>query len=157
MSDEILEAWRVNNRMNFLLLDAIPAKALEARYSPRTRSVASQFAHVHNNRVYHLEKRGPNGIGSLESFPRGAQPGKRELRAALKASEKAIADMFDVSGKTGKIRGWKDAPTTYLGYFIAHEAHHRALALVALRLSGTKLPKDVTYGIWYWRDKKAEK
>ena len=42
MSDDILEAWRVNCHMNYLLFDAIPAKALEARYSPKWKTMTRQ-------------------------------------------------------------------------------------------------------------------
>lgn len=152
MSD-LAEAWHVNNQMNFLLLDALSKEALAATYSPRTRTVAAQFAHMHNIRVYQLEKRGPDFLGKLEAFPRGAQPTKTKLKSALKASEKAVAGMLARADKTGKAKGWPSSPTTFLSYFVAHESHHRGLTLVALRAAGIKLPKEVTYGIWYWSKK----
>jgi len=143
----------MSNAKNIDLLDAIPGEALADQYSPRTRTVAAQFAHMHNVRVSHLERRGPKAAGGLKSFARGAQPTKAELRAALGASEDEIAGLLEECARTGRVKGWNGTPTTYLGYFIAHEAHHRGLALVALRMSGTRLPKSVTYGIWYWRKK----
>ena len=59
MASDLVEAWDMNNRKNFLLLDGIPAKSFGDQYSPTTRTVASQFAHLHNVRVYHLKNRGP--------------------------------------------------------------------------------------------------
>ena len=158
MDHELAEAWRMSNDKNLALLDAIPDGALADRYSPKTRTVAAQFAHMHNVRVSHLERRGPEFLGDLSGFPRGAQPSKRELRTALVASEHAIAQLLEKCGRTGKVKNWGGGPpATYLGYFIAHEAHHRGLAIVALRLSGTKLPKDTLYGLWYWRKKQSDK
>lgn len=105
------------------------------------------------NRVSHLQRRAREHVGDLQSFPRGAQPGKRELRGTLRASENALARLFEDAEAAGKVKSFAGSPATYLGYFIAHEAHHRGLVLVSLRLSGTKLPKEITYGIWYWRKK----
>lgn len=152
MPSELAQVWTANNRINLALLDAVPAKALADKYAERTRTVAAQFAHIHNVRIYHLERRGPAFLGNLEGFARGAQPGKTQLRKALNASAKAVADLLDECEAAGRVKSWKGPPASYLGYFVAHEAHHRALAVVSLRLSGTKLPKDVLYGIWYsWR------
>jgi uncharacterized damage-inducible protein DinB len=157
MMSTLAEAWRRNNEKNLFLLDAVPAKALAARYSDRTRTVASQFAHMHNVRVYHLQRLRAKHLGKLETFPRGAQPAKKELRATLKASENAIANLLSDSEAEGRVKGWNGTPTMYLSYFVSHESHHRGLVLVSLRLSGVKLSKDVVYGLWYWRKKRAKK
>lgn len=154
MESDIIEAWHINNSMNYLLLNSVPDEALEARYSPKTRTVAAQFAHMHNVRVSHLEGRAVDLVGDLKGFPRGAQPEKTELRTALEASEQAVAKMLAQFARDGKVKSWNGAPVTYLSYFISHESHHRGLALVALRLSGVKIPKEITYGLWYWRRRK---
>lgn len=145
MHDELVDAWRTNQKANETLLDGLSKDAMEARYAPRTRTVAAQFAHVHNIRVSHVKNLAPEHLGELTPFARGAEPGKTELRRALRASSRAIAAIFASCDGASRIKG-----ANLLGYLVAHEAHHRGLALVALRLSGTKLPKDVLYGIWNW-------
>ena len=35
-----------------------------------------------------------------------------------------------------------------LGYLIVHEAHHRGLAMVSVRIFGRKLPQEILYGQW---------
>lgn len=148
MKSDLLETWKRCNSVNFLMLEAIPSKAFGDQYSTRTRTVASQFAHMHNIRLYHLDKRS-DGLGTgLKSFPRGAQPTKKELQVALKASEKAMAGFFEACEENGKVKSWKGSPSTFLGYLIAHEAHHRGLVTVSLRMSGTKIPAEIVYGIW---------
>lgn len=154
MTSALLETWRVHNRATWLMFDALPSKAFGDRYTDRTRSVAAQFAHIHNVRVSHLQRRGPQHLGDLEAFGRGAEPGKTALKKALKASERAVANLLAECETTGKVRSWQNSVTTYLGYFIAHEAHHRALIMVCLRFSGTKAPDAAKYGIWdTWRKK----
>lgn len=138
--------------MNMLLLDGIPTQSMAGQYTSTTRTVAAQFAHLHNVRVYHLKSRGPKHLGDLKTFPRGAQPRKTELKKALKASQKAVANMLAEFEEAGKVKSWPGPPVTYLGYFISHESHHRGLAMVCLRMAGIKLPKSVSYGLWHgWR------
>ncbi|NUN53694.1 MAG: DinB family protein, partial [Planctomycetaceae bacterium] len=127
---------------------ALDDAALEARYAPRTRSVAAQFAHMHSVRTYHLEAFGKRPIGSLASFPRGAEPARKEIRAALAASAEALAGALAEAAAKGKVPSWKGTPASWLAYFCAHEAHHRGLALAALRVAGVKVPKEVVYGLW---------
>lgn len=148
MASDILETWRRNNVANFLMLDAIPAKAFDNQYSTHTRTVASQFAHMHNVRLYQLGRRVKTLPQGLETYGRGATPKKKDVRASLKESEKAMASFLVDCEEAGKVKSWKGGPVTFLGYLLAHEAHHRGLINVSLRLSGTKIPDEIVYGIW---------
>ena len=121
MTSGIQEAWKVHNKINNMLLDSIPAKAMSSRYTEKTRTVASQFAHVHNVRISHLKGRGKKHLGDLKTFPRGAEPTKSELKKALRTSEKAVAAMLAECEEKGKVPSWQNSVTTYLGYFISHE------------------------------------
>ncbi|MDH4067289.1 MAG: hypothetical protein OEW19_23050, partial [Acidobacteriota bacterium] len=76
---QLVQAWRMGNEANLYLLGQLPDAYLEGRYAARTRTVAGQFAHMHNVRVRWLEHAAPKLLGDLRSFPRGAQPGKKEL------------------------------------------------------------------------------
>ncbi|MHC4598814.1 MAG: DinB family protein [Planctomycetota bacterium] len=150
MDSPLLDTWRTSHETNLFLLGKIPEDALASRYTPRTRTVASQFAHMHNVRLYQLQRRGKKHMGKLRPFPRGAEPSKSELRKALEASAKAMAGFLEAWDK-GKSR----IPSVkILGYIIAHEAHHRGLAMVALRLSDHKVPQEVAYSMWDWMKKK---
>jgi len=156
-SGPLTGAWRTNAAITRELLDAIPAAHLADRYSERTRTVGAQFAHLHYVRVKNLKERGGAGfVGELDAFERGAEPGKRELRRALDASGEAMARLVASFEEAGAVRAWGgNTFASYVSYLIAHEAHHRALAIVSLRLSGHKLPPELTNGLWYsWRRKK---
>jgi len=55
---QILTAWRANHRINLFLIEAISAQGMQCTLSTRGgRDVTRQFAHLHNNRVWQLEKR----------------------------------------------------------------------------------------------------
>lgn len=143
-------AWHRNTDANLFLLDHLTEKSLANRYSPRTRTVAAQLAHMHNVRLYHLNKRGPEFMGKLQTFDRGAQPNRAQIIAALTGSAKMVGAFLEASERTGLIRSWKGPPATFLAYLVAHEAHHRALVVVSMRISGEKLPKEAVYNIWSW-------
>ena len=49
-----------------------------------------------------------------------------------------------------KRKGFKKGIFTTLGYFIAHESHHRGSILLTLKETGNNLDKDDRYAIWAW-------
>ena len=154
MPSELVETWKMSNEANLYLLKEIPASYLKDSYSPRTRTVAAQFAHMHNVRLRWLQHSAPALVGTAKSFERGAQPTSKQLSDALKASEKIVARFLEQSEADGKVKQWNGPPASFLGYLIAHEAHHRGLAMVAMRMSGRKLPQEVVYGQWQWGKKR---
>ncbi len=156
MLDELLEAWRTNNRINLFLLDHITAAGMKCTLSTRGgRDVARQFAHLHDVRVYHLEKRAKDLSMGLTKFQSKSAdkviPKKSELKKALTASSAAIETFLgDVLEGAPKRRGFKKGIFTTLGYFIAHESHHRGSILLTLKQSGHKLDNKTAYAIWAW-------
>jgi len=48
------------------------------------------------------------------------------------------------------VRGFKPHVTAFLGYLLAHDAHHRSQIILALKQSGHKIDQKVGYGIWEW-------
>jgi uncharacterized damage-inducible protein DinB len=153
MPSDLAQAWQKNNELNLFLLDAIPEGALEDRYADRTRTIAAQFAHIHGVRLAWLKAGDPEMVRGLIKFTRGTEPGREELRVALTASADAMTVHIERGEAAGRVRGWQGSPSTFLGYFLAHEAHHRGLIMVALRLSGHRPPQEVVYGLWDWQTK----
>jgi uncharacterized damage-inducible protein DinB len=48
---------------------------------------------------------------------------------------------------------WRNLPRDVghvLGYFIAHEGHHRGQIAMLARQLGYRLPAEVTVGLWQW-------
>lgn len=152
MRDELLEAWMTNHRINVHLLEAITDEGLASTLSTRGgRDVARQFAHLHNVRIWHLEKRARDLADALETFESKYSPRKAELRDALAASADRIATfLLDVLEGVPKRRGFKKGIFTTLAYFVAHESHHRGSILLTLKQCGHMPSKDVVYGLWGW-------
>lgn len=150
MTSQLVEAWTMSNEANLYLIKQIPAAYLQDSYATRTRTVAGQFAHMHNVRLRWITHASSSLVGDAKPFPRGSQPDKKELKSALRASAKIVARFLEASEAAGKVKSWKGPPATFLSYLVAHEAHHRGLAMVAMRVCGRKLPQETVYGQWQW-------
>ena len=159
--EELLEAWRTNNRINLVLLDHVTDEGLGCTLSRRGgRDVARQFAHLHNVRVWHLPKgfhAQPLGALSkdlaegLRPFASKDSPSRERLAEALTASSLAVeAFLGDVLERKPRRRGFKKGVFTTLSYFVAHESHHRGSILLTLKQCGHAVAKDIAYGIWDW-------
>jgi uncharacterized damage-inducible protein DinB len=156
MADELeaqpVEAWRTNQRMLVGLIDAIDDEGMRATLSKRGgRGVAGELAHIHNVRVYHIEKRAPDLAKGLATFPTKTEPTKAELKTALGASADAVERLLVGSFRgEKKRRGFRRGVFTTLAYFISHESHHRGRILLTLKVSGHTLDKAAQYRLWAW-------
>jgi uncharacterized damage-inducible protein DinB len=152
----LVEAWRTNNRIHLFLIDRIKATGMKCSLSKRGgRDVARQFAHIHDVRLYHLEKRANDLLAGLEKFQSKdtptVSPTKAELKKALRASGAAMERfLVDVLEGAPKRRGLKKGIFTTFGYLIAHESHHRGSILLTLKECGHPLSRDDAYAIWSW-------
>lgn len=148
--EETLTAWRANERINKMLIDAIPREGMTVTLSKRGgRNVVRQLAHLHNVRVYQLSKRARPIAEGLRVFESKEEPSKKDLRAAFAASSKRVEEWFrrGLAGEKGfKLMKGGVVPT--LAYLVAHESHHRGSILLTLKQCGHGLGIDVTYGIW---------
>jgi uncharacterized damage-inducible protein DinB len=152
MTDDLLEAWHTNNRMNLFLVEHISEEGLRCTLSRHGgRDVAGQLAHIHNNRVWQLQTRARDLSEGLVVFETKVSPPRAELADALSASANAVAAFLEaVQAREPKRRGFKKGIFTTLSYFVAHESHHRGNILLTLKTSGHKLDKDASYAMWNW-------
>ncbi len=56
----------------------------------------------------------------------------------MKASEEVIAQYLEECEAAGDVKYWSGPPATFLSYLVAHEAHHRGLAMVATAVLRTE-------------------
>ena len=150
-ASQIIETWNINNRINLYVLDAMPDEQLISTMISKGRSAGEQFAHIHNVRLMWIKAAMPDQLAGQTKLEKEQSTDKAVLRSALVSSGEAIASVLENAVENGgRVKGFKPHLTGFLGYMLAHDAHHRSQIIIALKQSGHPLDKKVLYGIWEW-------
>lgn len=160
--DVLLETYAVNDAMNQLLLAHLDPRAWRAQPpGPKAggRTIASIFAHLHNNRVSWLRNSAPHlkcptrldserctMKQAATAHGRSAKQCLRMLVEALSPDPKRRVKKFC---RGSWAQPWPGGGTMF-AYMFAHEAHHRGQILMLAHLLGYPLPDNASYGIWQW-------
>ena len=164
--DQLLAAWRTNNRVTIFLVENLAKELWEAKVpgAPR-RTVRMLAGHMHNARCMWIKTLGKEfGIAVPRAVNRH-KVGRKELILALGRSSRGIDSLL----KLGCDRGgtipvsssytWRNLPLDVghvLTYFVAHEGHHRGQIVMLARQLGYRLPVAVTGGLWQWSKRAKE-
>ncbi|HEV7643325.1 MAG TPA: DinB family protein [Pyrinomonadaceae bacterium] len=154
---ELYKTWEINQRINLYLLDSVAEENLGDSLVSKGRSVGEQFAHIHNVRLMWLKValpetlKGPEALKGLEKIEKEQAGSKKLLQKSLAASAEAVTKLLKHALENdGKVKGFKPNVAAFLGYLIAHDAHHRSQIIIALKQSGHKVDQKIAYGIWEW-------
>lgn len=151
MEKQLLETWNIHNRINLYLLEAVSETALSAAPASKGRSVAEQFAHLHNVRLLWLKSAAPELLEGQTRIDKVQGIDKNLLVEALQQSGRAIESLLQKGLESGgKIKGFKPHVTAFLGYLISHESHHRGQIALTVKQAGHKLDQKTAFGLWEW-------
>jgi uncharacterized damage-inducible protein DinB len=146
----LADTWHLNNRVNLRLLGQLSDAQLAYASNPRARSVADQFAHLHSVRLTWLEVVAPAGT-PLAKVEKGSAAAPA-LRTALEASALALGTAIAEAERTGRMRGYKRGVAAFVGYLLAHEAHHRGQIALHLKHAKMALDPKAGYELWAWEE-----
>lgn len=149
LPNALLNAFDTNNRINQYLIDNLPTEAWDAKPpGGKGRSIAAIVAHMHNVRVMWLK------AVKFESIPdqldRGSVTPDQAVRALDSSREALNSIIRDALETDGRVKGFRPDAAGFLGYLIAHDAHHRGQIAMLARLVGYPLPQKATFGMWEW-------
>lgn len=150
----VIAAWRTSNRATVYLIERYPEEIWSSGVPGAPRlTVGMIAAHIHNARCRWIK-----ALGARHGVPvpalvdlRRVRP--RRLARALSRSSEGIIRLIQLgAAKGGRVppATWQNFPTDlehFLGYFVAHDAHHRGQLCMVARQLGRRLPKKVTAGI----------
>ena len=150
--DELVEAWRINQRVNIRLIEHIGDEGLRCSLSHRGgRNVVRQFAHLHYVRVFQLSRRAKALAHGLPLFGTHDEPGRAALAEALDASSERITQWIRLAAQGAPgVRTLRRGLVPTVAYLISHESHHRGNILLTLKHCGHAVDVTTRYGIWDW-------
>ncbi len=152
MKEQLLNAWRIHDRMNLLMIDNISDEGMQKTLSSRGgRTVYLQLVHVHNVRMGWLEIIAEDIFAKYKKLDKEASYDRKVLKKALEDSSKGIEEFINKSWDTGgKVKSFKAGLIPFISYLISHESHHRGNILLTIKQSGIKLPDTLKWGLWEW-------
>jgi uncharacterized damage-inducible protein DinB len=144
----LLRALAINNRITDYLLANLDARAWRAEPpGGKGRTVAAIAAHIHNVRVMWLKMakgKIPAQLDRLTITVPQARKGMAESETALESLVEAALQ------SDGRIRGFKPDAAAFIGYLIAHDAHHRGQISQLARQVGFPISQSAMFGMWEW-------
>ena len=149
LSLSLLNAFNTNDRINHYLIANLPDAAWKAKpLDGKGRTIAAIVAHMHNVRVMWLK------AAKAEEIPpqldRATVTPKQALHA-LEASRHALSIIISRALETdGRVKGFRPDVAGFIGYLIAHDAHHRGQITMLARQIGHPLPQKAMFGMWEW-------
>lgn len=156
LASAVLQALATNERMNQYLLEHLDDRTWTASPPSRQgRPIAAIVSHMHNVRHMWLTV-AAKGKTAPEKLDRKTVT-KPQAMMALAASSQALLSLFEHSlEQGGRVKDFRPDVVGFLGYVIAHEAHHRGQICMLARELGVPLSQDAGYGMWDWNKRWKE-
>ena len=147
-SDALLAAFNTNDRINQYLIENLPGEAWRAEtLDGKGRDIASIVAHMHNVRLMWLKAAGGKVPAKLEK----EKVTPEQAAKALEQSRAAVYELLQNSLKSdGRIKGFRPDAAGFVGYLIAHDAHHRGQITMLARQAGHPISQNAMFGMWEW-------
>jgi len=148
----LLNAFNTNNRISQYLIDNLPSTAWNLKPPEgKGRTIAAMVAHMHNVRVMWLKAAKAKDIP--EQLDRTTVSPGQAVRA-LELSRHALSQVLSQSlAGDGRVKGFRPDVAGFLGYLIAHDAHHRGQITMLARQLGHPLPQKAMFGMWEWNSR----
>ena len=153
----LIAAWRTSNRATVFLVEHLPLAVWSSQVPGIPRlTVGMIAAHIHNSRCTWIKSLGARHGVKVPRLVDLRRVRPKQLVKALSRSSDGMVELIRLGlAHGGRVprATWQNFPTDldhFLGYFAAHEGHHRGQLCMVARQLGQRLPRSVTGGIWQW-------
>jgi uncharacterized damage-inducible protein DinB len=156
LADALLAAFDTNDRINFYLIENLPAPAWSAEPpGGKGRDIASIVAHMHNVRVMWLKAAGGKASPERDAkIPEQLDRHKVTPALARKSLAESGTALYEVLKAAlagdGRVKGFRPDAAGFVGYLIAHDAHHRGQITMLARQVGHPISQKIMFGMWEW-------
>jgi len=147
----VLNAFLINEEANQLLLkNLLPAAWDAAPPTGKGRTIAAIAAHMHNVRLMWLAA--ADKSAKLPAKLDGEKVSAEEVAESLTKSAAAIGKLIEkgLADPVGRVPNFKPDVVSFVGYLIAHDAHHRGQISMPARQLGHAVPSKASFGLWEW-------
>jgi hypothetical protein len=150
LSRALLEAWRVNERINQELLNLIAPHIWRAfPASSKRRNIATSFAHIHNVRCMRIQMC-HSSVAVPERLDR-AEITIDDARKALVVSADAMAALIRLGlDAGGHVPNYRPNVVAMVCGAMNHEAHHRGQISHWCRELGVPITAEQSLVLWEW-------
>lgn len=157
LGDALLASFDTNDRITRYLIDGLDDAAWRAEPPDgKGRDIASIVAHVHNVRVMWLKAAAGKESGLPAPLDRHTVT-RDDARAALDASRAALRGVLAAAlAGDGRVKGFRPDVAGFLGYLVAHDAHHRGQITMLARQLGMPVSQKIMFGMWEWGSRGKE-
>jgi uncharacterized damage-inducible protein DinB len=156
LAGALLRAFETNDRITRYLIENLDEAAWRAEPpGGKGRTIAAIVAHIHNVRVMWL-KAAARDSKIPEQLDRSKVTPK-QATAALGKSFDALSKVIAASVESdGRVKGFKPDVAGFVGYLIAHDAHHRGQISMLARQAAHPVSQKTMFGMWEWGSRSAE-
>ena len=150
LPESLLNAFETNERINQFLLENLPGEAWRAKPPEgKGRDIAAIVSHMHNVRVMWLKAaaKGSKIPEQLEKSTVTVAQAAKALDQSFVALEAVLKSALE---SDGRVKGFRPDVAGFVGYLIAHDAHHRGQISMLARQVGHPISQKAMFGMWEW-------
>ena len=145
--EDVLDAWRVNNKITLELLALCPDESLDFKPG-KGKTIRSNFVHIAWCRGEHVKDKVPKAKDQVPKLDWKTATRDEIVQALTTTGELMETVLTKRFEKPDRYTGMR-----FFAYMIAHEAHHRSQVDLALRLNGAEPDETKLYDLWQWEKK----
>lgn len=146
-ADELVGAWRANQRIGLALLDLCADQDLDLKPG-KGKTIRSALVHLVGVRKMWLEDNVKAEAAAIPNLDWKTAT-RAEIVDGLERSSLAMEQLLRRRAERECTGKWT-APL-FFAYAIAHEAHHRSQIEIALRINGREPDDAKLYALWEWQ------